>query len=185
VAGRRSYRPDANVVMPTSFHLVYHGTSIPGLLPGFGHSGLGGRSDGQIRTPARLSRSFTIDSSPVWCWTRHPSPAWRRFFAELSPRPRGAGSARWASSVRAMSRFRHQYRSTVCTCSSPFVIAGNNPVAGINRSNRGCLLNPYPDAAAGRPKHPLAPTRRRPPESYIIRLCAVRIQDQTQFSQNR
>jgi hypothetical protein len=84
-----------------------------------------------------------------------------------------------------MSRFRRHYRSTVCTCSSPFVIAGNNPVAGINRSDRGYLLNPYPDAAAGRPKHPLAPTRRRPPESYIIRLCAVRIQDQTQLSQNR
>ena len=134
-------------------------------------------------------RGFRVHSQSI----HHPygagpgilRPAWRRFFAELSPRPRGAGSARWASSVRAMSRFRHQYRSTVCTCSSPFVIAGNNPVAGINRSNRGCLLNPYPDAAAGRPKHPLAPTRRRPPESYIIRLCAVRIQDQTQLSQNR
>lgn len=25
-----------------SFHLGYHGTSIPRLLPGFGHSGLGG-----------------------------------------------------------------------------------------------------------------------------------------------
>jgi CubicO group peptidase (beta-lactamase class C family) len=42
LVGRRSYRPDANVVVPMSFHLGYHGTSIPGLLPGFGHSGLGG-----------------------------------------------------------------------------------------------------------------------------------------------
>ena len=42
LVGRRSYRPDANVGMPMSFHLGYHGTSIPGLLPGFGHSGLGG-----------------------------------------------------------------------------------------------------------------------------------------------
>ncbi|RDH76325.1 class A beta-lactamase-related serine hydrolase [Mycolicibacterium moriokaense] len=42
LAGRRSYRPDANVVVPMSFHLGYHATSIPGLLPGFGHSGLGG-----------------------------------------------------------------------------------------------------------------------------------------------
>lgn len=41
-AGRRSYRPGANVGMPMSFHLGYHGTSIPGLLPGSGHSGLGG-----------------------------------------------------------------------------------------------------------------------------------------------
>ena len=42
LVGGRSYRPDANVVVPMSFHLGYHGTSIPGLLPGFGHSGLGG-----------------------------------------------------------------------------------------------------------------------------------------------
>jgi CubicO group peptidase (beta-lactamase class C family) len=42
LAGKRSYRPDANVVVPMSFHLGYHATSIPGLLPGFGHSGLGG-----------------------------------------------------------------------------------------------------------------------------------------------
>jgi CubicO group peptidase (beta-lactamase class C family) len=42
LVGRRSFRPDANVGMPMSFHLGYHGTSIPGLLPGFGHSGLGG-----------------------------------------------------------------------------------------------------------------------------------------------
>jgi len=42
LAGSRSYRPDANVGVPMSFHLGYHGTSIPGLLPGFGHSGLGG-----------------------------------------------------------------------------------------------------------------------------------------------
>lgn len=40
--GRKSYRPDANVGIPMSFHLGYHGTSIPGLLPGLGHSGLGG-----------------------------------------------------------------------------------------------------------------------------------------------
>ena len=42
LSGRTSYRPDANVVIPMSFHLGYHGTSIPGLLPGLGHSGLGG-----------------------------------------------------------------------------------------------------------------------------------------------
>ena len=42
LAGAKSYRPDANVGMPMSFHLGYHGTSIPGLLPGLGHSGLGG-----------------------------------------------------------------------------------------------------------------------------------------------
>ena len=81
--------------MPTPFHLGCHGTSIPGLLPGIGHPASAVRSDGQIRTPARLSRSFTIDSSPVWCWTRHPPPAWRRFFAELSPRPTGRGETPW------------------------------------------------------------------------------------------
>src|SRR5262249_11390601 len=38
----RSYAPDLNVVVPMSFHLGYHGSGVPGLLPGFGHSGLGG-----------------------------------------------------------------------------------------------------------------------------------------------
>lgn len=42
LAGRRSLRLDHSVVMPLSFHLGYHGLPIPGLLPGFGHVGLGG-----------------------------------------------------------------------------------------------------------------------------------------------
>ena len=32
----------ATVVMPLSFHLGYHGLPLPGVLPGFGHVGLGG-----------------------------------------------------------------------------------------------------------------------------------------------
>ena len=171
--------------MPTPFHLGCHGTSIPGLLPGFGHPGLGGSvgwADPHTRAAfAFIHNRFITRMVLDQASSAGLAPLLRRAVAKADR----AGSARWASSARAMSRFRRHYRSTVCTCSSPFVIAGNNPVAGINRSNRGCLLNPYPDAAAGRPKHPLAPTRRRPPESYIIRLCAVRIQDQTQLSQNR
>jgi CubicO group peptidase (beta-lactamase class C family) len=42
LAGKRSYSPDLNVGVPMSFHLGYHGSGVPGLLPGFGHSGLGG-----------------------------------------------------------------------------------------------------------------------------------------------
>ena len=42
LTGRRDMRPDRNLMMPLSFHLGYHGLSIPGLLPGFGHVGLGG-----------------------------------------------------------------------------------------------------------------------------------------------
>jgi CubicO group peptidase (beta-lactamase class C family) len=42
LAGVRSYSPDLNVGVPMSFHLGYHGSPVPGLLPGFGHSGLGG-----------------------------------------------------------------------------------------------------------------------------------------------
>jgi CubicO group peptidase (beta-lactamase class C family) len=42
LTGRRSYAPDINVGVPMSFHLGYHTSPIPGLLPGFGHSGLGG-----------------------------------------------------------------------------------------------------------------------------------------------
>jgi CubicO group peptidase (beta-lactamase class C family) len=42
LTARRSLRPDGNVGVPLSFHLGYHGVAIPKLLPGFGHSGLGG-----------------------------------------------------------------------------------------------------------------------------------------------
>ena len=42
LTGRRSLRPDRNLIMPLAFHLGYHGLPIPGVLPGFGHVGLGG-----------------------------------------------------------------------------------------------------------------------------------------------
>lgn len=42
LSGRPSLRPDRSVIMPMSFHLGYHALPIPGLLPGFGHVGLGG-----------------------------------------------------------------------------------------------------------------------------------------------
>ena len=42
LVGRPSLRPDHTMVMPLSFHLGYHGLPFPGVLPGFGHVGLGG-----------------------------------------------------------------------------------------------------------------------------------------------
>ncbi len=42
LTGRRSFRPDRNLIMPLAFHLGFHGLPIPGVLPGFGHVGLGG-----------------------------------------------------------------------------------------------------------------------------------------------
>lgn len=42
LTGRRSLRPDRNLIMPLAFHLGFHGMPIPGVLPGFGHVGLGG-----------------------------------------------------------------------------------------------------------------------------------------------
>ncbi len=42
LTGKRSMRPDLNVVFPMSFHLGYHGSPVPGLMRGFGHAGLGG-----------------------------------------------------------------------------------------------------------------------------------------------
>jgi len=42
LAGRRSLRPDRNIIVPLAFHLGFHGLPIPGVLPGFGHVGLGG-----------------------------------------------------------------------------------------------------------------------------------------------
>jgi CubicO group peptidase (beta-lactamase class C family) len=42
LTGRRDLRPDRNLLVPLAFHLGYHGLPIPGVLPGFGHVGLGG-----------------------------------------------------------------------------------------------------------------------------------------------
>jgi CubicO group peptidase (beta-lactamase class C family) len=42
LTGEISLRPDRNVIVPMSFHMGYHASPIPGLMPGFGHAGLGG-----------------------------------------------------------------------------------------------------------------------------------------------
>ncbi|WP_263997742.1 serine hydrolase domain-containing protein [Mycobacterium yunnanensis] len=42
LSGRPSLHPDAGLIMPLSFHLGYHGLPLGGVLPGFGHVGLGG-----------------------------------------------------------------------------------------------------------------------------------------------
>ena len=42
LVGRRSLRLDHSMIMPLAFHLGYHSLPIPGVLPGFGHVGLGG-----------------------------------------------------------------------------------------------------------------------------------------------
>lgn len=42
LSGRRSLRPDRNLGVPLAFHLGYHTLPVPGLMPGFGHVGLGG-----------------------------------------------------------------------------------------------------------------------------------------------
>lgn len=42
LTGRRSFSPDHNLIVPMAFHLGYHACPVPGVLPGFGHAGLGG-----------------------------------------------------------------------------------------------------------------------------------------------
>ncbi|MEU0496356.1 serine hydrolase domain-containing protein [Mycobacterium sp. NPDC006124] len=42
LSGRPSLHPDAGLIMPLSFHLGYHGLPLGGIMPGFGHVGLGG-----------------------------------------------------------------------------------------------------------------------------------------------
>ena len=42
LTGRPSLRLDRNLVVPLSFHLGYHSVFVPGMMPGFGHAGLGG-----------------------------------------------------------------------------------------------------------------------------------------------
>lgn len=57
LTGRRSFAPDLVVGVPMSFHLGYHNSPVPGLLPGFGHSGLGG-SIGWADPAAKSSFGF-------------------------------------------------------------------------------------------------------------------------------
>ncbi|MGY4708717.1 esterase/beta-lactamase LipL [Mycolicibacterium sp. CBM1] len=57
LTGRRSLTPDRNLILPMSFHLGYHALAIPGVLPGFGHVGLGG-SLGWAIPEAGLSFGF-------------------------------------------------------------------------------------------------------------------------------
>jgi CubicO group peptidase (beta-lactamase class C family) len=42
LSGPPSLYPDGGLFMPLSFHLGYHGVPLPGIMPGFGHVGLGG-----------------------------------------------------------------------------------------------------------------------------------------------
>ena len=42
LVGPRSFHPDGSIFMPMSFNLGYHSLPLGGILPGFGHVGLGG-----------------------------------------------------------------------------------------------------------------------------------------------
>jgi CubicO group peptidase (beta-lactamase class C family) len=42
LSGPPSLHLDGGLVIPMSFHLGYHGVPVPGVMPGFGHVGLGG-----------------------------------------------------------------------------------------------------------------------------------------------
>jgi CubicO group peptidase (beta-lactamase class C family) len=42
LTGKPSLAPDWSIAVPLSWHLGYHSVPIPGVLPGFGHAGLGG-----------------------------------------------------------------------------------------------------------------------------------------------
>ncbi len=56
LTGRRSLRPDRNLIVPLAFHLGYH--QVPfNAMPGFGHAGLGG-SVGWADPTSRLAFAF-------------------------------------------------------------------------------------------------------------------------------
>ncbi|AKN16230.1 penicillin-binding protein, beta-lactamase class C [Mycobacterium haemophilum DSM 44634] len=42
LTGRPSLRPDHNLFLPLAWHMGYHAVPIAGVLPGFGHAGMGG-----------------------------------------------------------------------------------------------------------------------------------------------
>jgi CubicO group peptidase (beta-lactamase class C family) len=57
LTGKPSLRPDLNIMGPLSFHLGYHSVPVPGVMPGFGHAGLGG-SIGWADPSTGMSFSF-------------------------------------------------------------------------------------------------------------------------------
>ncbi|AQT80399.1 esterase [Mycolicibacterium litorale] len=57
LTGRPNLTPDRNLILPLAFHLGYHALPFPGVLPGFGHVGLGG-SLGWAIPEAGLSFGF-------------------------------------------------------------------------------------------------------------------------------
>ncbi|SRX93043.1 putative lipase LipD [Mycobacterium tuberculosis H37Rv] [Mycobacterium shimoidei] len=42
LTGKPSLRPDRNLFLPLAWHMGYHAVPLPGVLPGFGHAGMGG-----------------------------------------------------------------------------------------------------------------------------------------------
>ena len=57
LSGPRSLHPDLNIFVPLNWHMGYHGVPTPGVLPGFGHAGLGG-SIGWADPSSGISFSF-------------------------------------------------------------------------------------------------------------------------------
>jgi len=57
LTGRPSLRPDHNLFVPLAWHMGYHAVPIPGVLPGFGHAGLGG-SIGWADPGSRIAFGF-------------------------------------------------------------------------------------------------------------------------------
>lgn len=57
LTGARDLSPDRNIFVPLGFHLGYHSVPVPGVMPGFGHAGLGG-SVGWADPATGMSFSF-------------------------------------------------------------------------------------------------------------------------------
>jgi len=57
LVGKPSLSPDRNILFPLAFHLGYHSIPLGGLMPGFGHAGLGG-SIGWADPEAGMSIGF-------------------------------------------------------------------------------------------------------------------------------
>jgi CubicO group peptidase (beta-lactamase class C family) len=57
LVGQRSLCPDRGLLLPVAFHLGYHTVPIPGVMPGFGHVGMGG-CFGWASPASRLAFAF-------------------------------------------------------------------------------------------------------------------------------
>ncbi|MGB3481282.1 MAG: serine hydrolase domain-containing protein [Mycobacterium sp.] len=103
LSGAPSLEPDRAILLPLAFHLGYHALPLPGVMPGFGHVGLGGSLGWAV---PRLGLAFSFVHNRLLTPFMVADQA--GFVATAALVRRGAASAR-ARGYRPVSGFGAQY----------------------------------------------------------------------------